>query len=793
MKSSRKWLVSASIVATAAVVLRAELPVWVGDIAAGSALEAALFRVMGLPGGSVMHVRPAWESRSQLDALIQKSPHEAELYSIRAREEERLQYYDAAETDFRKCAAESHDKLTALTELANFYRDRLQLEKEVDTLLQLGAVSEQPHERFEPDERQAQWPAFTRALKSSNEALLPPARRQDIYEAWIRRYPKDIQPYQAYLDWAVEQRNRTAASAIAQRLKAAFPKDVQLAVTTDANLARVENGVNGALAVYSKNFSPLWPESLRARYAEALSEAHQMRAFLANAQSAAAANPTDLDPALRLFFYYEQENRNDVADQQLLALESRRAAANAAWRPAEVKVIAPLFQRVQDYDESARAYYMLYELRDPAADDKELALASLISLLLDVPEQPLHFGNRDLSLYKNIAQMDPHPGFLNGILSLALNTTSPEYQYRETSQIAVSYFHRASASRLLELLRQRFPNSSRAPELEAKLFNAYGVYGQYDAIIGVVPRWLASNRNSSEYVNTALLLADAYEARKNTPNELALYDRLLTELAASSDHVPIGDTASTAVRPRPPITVATRASRFRPAPGENLQGANARSPDYARVLDRYISRLVQLDRKMDAVALFRREIDHNPDDPGIYERLALFLEQNDLDSDLTQTYRQALSHFKDMSWASKLARFYLRRRQYTAYRDLARQVTDTFKGSELARFITTVSPGTSTLARDVNVYAHRRFPHNLVFVQNLLRIYRNRPTQDFAAYEKLLRENWFYDSGLRTSFFQYLSWRGTLASELAGLPDTASAAKDSNVAALEFRAEGDAW
>ena len=56
----------------------------------------------------------------------------------------------------------------------------------------------------------------------------------------------------------------------------------------------------------------------------------------------------------------------------------------------------------------------------------------------------------------------------------------------------------------------------------------------------------------------------------------------------------------------------------------------ARSPEYSRVLERYLARLVQLKQIPEALAVLRREIDRNPDDPGLYERLAVFLDQNRL-------------------------------------------------------------------------------------------------------------------------------------------------------------------
>ncbi len=399
--------------------------------------------------------------------------------------------------------------------------------------------------------------------------------------------------------------------------------------------------------------------------------------------------------------------------------------------------------------------------------------------MLDVPEQPLYLGQRDLSLYQNVAEMDHHPGFLNGILSLALNTTFPQYEYQNASQNASTYFHRAAAARLLEAFRQQFPQSDRTGLLEAKLFTAYGTYGQDDAVIRFVPNWLSRNSESSVYVNSALLLADAYSHVHRTADEFALYDKLLAELAAKSDHLPLG-----------PDSVISGQQ------GNRGSSPQARSAEYSRVLDRYLSRLTQSNRVPDAIALYRKEISRNPDDPGLYQRLALFIEQNRLDTELAETYRAAFDRFKDSSWASKLARLYLRQKQYSDYEALTRQVTGTFEGSDLAKFITGVEPNAKLnpeLYRQINLYAHERFPHNLTFVRNLLTAYRTQGTADPAAYEKLLRENWFYNSDLRRTFFEYLSRTGQLRKELAALPALEAATNQANLAAIQTKAEGSAW
>ena len=64
------------------------LPSWIRNIEARTALESVLFRAMGLPGGDVLHRRPPRETRVALAELIQKQPKEANLYSLRALEDE---------------------------------------------------------------------------------------------------------------------------------------------------------------------------------------------------------------------------------------------------------------------------------------------------------------------------------------------------------------------------------------------------------------------------------------------------------------------------------------------------------------------------------------------------------------------------------------------------------------------------------------------------------------------------------------------------------------------------------
>ena len=71
-----------------AVAALGELPSWIRNIEASSALEAVFFRMMPLPAGAVPFRRPPRETRPALSDLIKTQPRNAELYSLRALEDE---------------------------------------------------------------------------------------------------------------------------------------------------------------------------------------------------------------------------------------------------------------------------------------------------------------------------------------------------------------------------------------------------------------------------------------------------------------------------------------------------------------------------------------------------------------------------------------------------------------------------------------------------------------------------------------------------------------------------------
>jgi thioredoxin-like negative regulator of GroEL len=749
-----KWtLVVAGLLA--AVLLHAEMQEWVQHLPSGDWLKV-FFRSVNLPGGAVDVRRPPAETRPALSQLIAANPNEAALYRLRAQEAELQLDFVAAEADWRRYVQLARDPGAAWLELANFFDRRHQPAAEVEALRIAGRL---PSDRYVPVGSQRSWLAFQRALRVITEQGLPESSAAIIYRAWIARYPQEAGVRQEFVEYLIAHKLKATAEEEIAAYRKGFPSDAVYPLKATADLAA------DPLAVYDREFQPLWPDELTARYLRLLEDASALRTMVGKSRAAVEQNPDDVRDAGRLFLYWRQQNNLVAARRVLEEYKLSKQSRKATWKPDELYTVARLFEKLPDVAGAAELYYSLYSLPGGDGYYAEQALSALATLLLANPEQPIRYGSGDLSFYKDIATLDRSPGFLNGILSLILNGTGPRWEYQRQNTASTAYFHREAASELVELLDRRFPQSARRAGLHAQLIMAFNVYGDDETVIRAGRQFLAAFPRDSARLDVALTVADALSRRNRESEEFALYDQLLGEIARRADGVPMG-----------------------------ANSAPARSPDYARVLDRYLARLSALQRPLDAIRLYRREIQRNPNDPGIYERLSAFLDQNHMAAETEAVYKEAMAKFTDRGWYQRLARWYLRREERAEFGNLTQQLIDIFSGTELERYfadiVTTTNLG-PILYRQMNLYALQRFPEDLVFVHNLLSAYSAPATRDGAAAMRLLRQYWFYDAGLRNRFFESLSQGGTLEADLAAV--RANPEVPVNAAAAQFLAEGEAW
>lgn len=775
------WVVTAS----------GALPAWMRNIESRTALEAVFFRLMALPGGEVAFRRPPSETRPALGELLKKQPGDAELYSLRALEDEQQLDFTAAEADWKSFAEKSTDRPAGHLSLADFYHRRLQPRDEIKALSAAAAAPADPSEKLTPASEQRSWRAFERIFGVIRAQGLPAEVSVAQYRSWLARYPQEPSLYPRFLEYLISIKDFPAATQLIAQYHEKFPADEILPVKARALLEYRQGSVQQGLAVYEKGFQPLWAPELIKSYFDLLTQTHSLRKFLDEAKAAQQANPENLNAAARIFYYYQQQGKLDAAQETIAKFRLRKDTSGSAWSAQELYVCARLLEEIHAYPESARFYFALYNSKG-MNDAQERALGGLANLLLTAPETSIRFGAGELSMYRDIATMDQGPGYLNGILSLLLNTTSPASEFSGEEDRAVSYFHRSRAAELVALFDTKFPNSTRRAELHVAILEFYASSGESEAAIKGGKDFLASFPSASQRTAIALLIADAYSRTGKPQEEFAIYDSVLQKLAAKAGKIPLGsrDFGEESYSPvangpeegeesdrdraqqyeaRLRGRDAQSSAAFQVNAALSSAQAGARSPEYARVLERYLARLVELKEIPQALAVLRRELDHNPDDPGLYERLAVFLDQNRLGVEQEEIYRRAMARFPDRSWYHKLARLYLRQRKNAEFEKLTRDSVRIFQGSELEHYFQSLVGGTAQMYLRLNLYANQRFPHNPVFVRNLLSAYLRIETHDEAAWEALLRQHWFEEPDLRDRFFEFLTRTGKLDAELKSL------------------------
>jgi Flp pilus assembly protein TadD len=751
---------------------------WLENVPGGSDVEKALFRVMQLPGGDVLFRRAPAETVPALTEL-QQSQKTAALYSLRALEEEQKLDFAAAERDWKTWADQAEDRVGAHLDLADFYELRLQPQPELASLEFVGSATPDPRERWTAAEAQRSWKAFERALRVVDEYALPHSESARIYEAWINRYPQDPSVYGRQFAFLLTEKNFSAASVAIARYRKVFPEDRVFPVKVAADLAVRRGQPKDGLAVYDAHFEPLWPAELIKSYFGLVLDSHDQRAFGDALRAKLASDRDDLKDAARLFYLHQQQGQLDSAKAVLTHYRESKEERGAKWTTEELRTLEALFESVQDFPEAARYAYALAADRSSPDSERQGAVA-LTRILLTAPEEPLRVGAGNLALYKNIATMDRGPGYLNGILSLFLNTQGPSSEYVNEDRLAVPYFHRARAAELLAHIDERFPDEPARPDLHVSLMESYAAYGEDPYVIREGTAILAQYPKFSGRVHVALALADAYERTRQTDREFALYQGLLKELSAKADGVPIGNASDAYGKPiegqlRSPAVPSATPNTTNDANAESENRANnapehpngVRSSQYNEVLNRYLARLVSLQRLQDALQVLRGELDRNPQDPGLYEKLADFFAQNHLDSHQEEVFQSAIQQFQDTGWYAKLARFYMRQRRDVEYTALMHKVADIFSGTELEEFLQQAPAPDESLARQVNLYAHQRFPHDLRFVERLIVDYTR--SHNDKALEMLLWDHWWESPELRDRLFELLSRTGGLDAQIATL------------------------
>src|SRR5258708_11533378 len=223
-------ILAAGWVATA----RGALPAWIRNVESRTALESAFYRLMAVPGGEGAFRRPTSETRPALAELLKKQPGDAELYSLRALEDEQQLDFTAAEADWKRLAEKSTDKSAAQLSLADFYHRRLQPLDEIKALSAAAAAPSDASEKLTPASEQRSWRAFERIFGVIHAQGLPAEVSVAQYRSWLARYPQEPSLYPRFLEYLISVKDFPGATQLIAQYHEKFPADELLIVKARA-------------------------------------------------------------------------------------------------------------------------------------------------------------------------------------------------------------------------------------------------------------------------------------------------------------------------------------------------------------------------------------------------------------------------------------------------------------------------------------------------------------------------------------------------------------------------------
>ena len=391
------------------VTARGALPVWIRNVEAKTEAEAAFFRSMPLPGSDVLFRRPPSETRPALTALIAKQPKDADLYSLRALEDEQQLDFPAAEADWKSYAAHSSDPVGAQIALANFYHRRLRPPEEISALSIVARAPADPSEKLMPSAEQRSWKAFERIFGVIREQGLTKEISSAQYRDWLARYPHEASLYGNFLEFLITQKDYAAATELIAQYRRQFPNDEVFPIKAQALVEYRQGSLQQGLAVYERSFQPLWSPELVKSYFDLLAQTHSLRKFLDDARAAQSARPEDLNATARVFYYYQQQGKLDAARAAIAEFRSHKERSKSAWTGSDLFVCARLLEDIHAYPEAARYYFALYNSQG-MNDAQQRALEGLSDVLFTAPETPIRLGSGELSMYRDIATTGSRAG-----------------------------------------------------------------------------------------------------------------------------------------------------------------------------------------------------------------------------------------------------------------------------------------------------------------------------------------------------------------------------------------------
>lgn len=800
--------------------------------APGSAVDDALYLDEEFFGEKASIERPYRDAFERISTLAERYPKDARVRLHAARLAERLGQFDRAVAEMEQYASIESRSPNSLRRLAAFYGGRARHADHVKALVELA--------RSSPiDERSEIYKEAAEIVRSRAVAGFSPAA---FFSELAAADPSNPQPVKDYVrELRLEKRHREALDVLSA-YQPKFPADLGYFLKTRSEILESLGDRRGAEDVYSSTFDPTWPQAIAADYFDLLRRFGRYRRVRRELQDRVRAGTTDLQPVGRLFSFYTHELNYAAAARLVQYLERKRGGtasdgqpqpvASPAWPVGELKTVAAMLLSISDYDQASRYLYTLYLNGGlaPGSRDREEALEALFKVLIDARGSATRIGGGDLSFYRDVAEVDQHPGFLNGVLSLVLAGTSPADEFEAQESRAFGYFNRALAYRIFNTFKQEYPQSALLDRMYEDALKVLSSIGEYRRVIATGREFQQRFPGSRVYANVSLQIADAHVALKDRAGERAVLGALLDRLAQRrTKGLPLVPFSTRRWRPTPDLEhLIDRLSyekeaysdTYDPTEGEGLDvdeeseeetdvqdlepAIPADEPTYSSVLERYVSSLAVDNRKIETVAFFWGEIRKHPREEGLYERFLRWLGQAELVNEQLRAYNSAIRRFDSSTWYHRLARWYVRHKRAGELARYSRRLINIFDEEDVNEYLLRFAGyGADSgadelnwdqrLAFDLYSYAHTRFPRNLFFVRGMLDyLGKSEARSEIAQWGKLSARYYFADSSIRDAYLRWQSRQGRLR-ELYQNTKQQSAAGTRGTAYGVFAADAAAW
>src|SRR5690349_8135853 len=504
-----------------------------------AAVDDALYTSEEFFGTQAFVARPYGVAVDRVNALLSQYPKDARLHLHAARLSERLSRFDVAANEMAIYADLKKRAPDSLRRLASFYHNRARFSDEVKTLVELAKAL--PVNDRAPVYKQAAGLVRSYSLKEYKPA--------DFFAELVAADPSNLQPIKDYVEELHLAGDRKEALSVLVTYQPKFPGHLAYFLKTRAALLEEQGDRRAAEQVYDAAFDPTWPRAVSGDYYDLLRRFGRYRT-VRRALQERARTASDLNTVARLFSIYSYEGNFEPASRLLRDLEDRRAGrssqraaasngatqpttVSASWSGHELETVAAMFASIGDFDQASRYLYTLYLVGglQPGSGSREESLHRLFRVMLDAAGTPTRVAAGDLSLYRDIAQVDAHPGFMNGVLSLILSGTNPQSEFATQEKAAAGFFNRAFAYRIFTAFKQEYAQSKYLADMYLGVTEVFAGLGEHKLAIEAGREFQQLYPTSPHYAEVALRVADSYVALKDRAGERVILNELLDRLA----------------------------------------------------------------------------------------------------------------------------------------------------------------------------------------------------------------------------------------------------------------------